>query len=276
MAKFTDIQKKKIARLLELSRKENSALIIEFLELQEKFEESVEKLMPLYERFDEVEKQLRKDLKLEAGKDYPTEEQVLKYIKKSIAELPKPKDANEKKVIDEVTANLVKMIKQPKEAVIDYDYIKNSVLSSIELPKDGENGLDGSPDTAFDVRNKLELLENEERLRIEAIRDLREELDEIKKDIMAKPSGGGGVTNARISQAFKYILKTEQPSGDIDGANTDYTLTNPIRAIVSMSLNGEFIAQIPNYTISGNTISFSTALPAVYSGKDWEVTYISM
>lgn len=98
-----------------------------------------------------------------------------------------------------------------------------------------------------------------------------EDIEDLKKRPVGK---GGGVTNARIQQAFKYILKTEEPVGDIDGANDTYTLSQPIFAILSMSINGEVIAELPNYTISGKTFTFGTALPAVYSGKDFEVKYI--
>lgn len=98
-----------------------------------------------------------------------------------------------------------------------------------------------------------------------------EDIEELKK----RPTGSvqGGVTNMRIIQAMKTAVKTEEPVGDIDGVNTAYTVSQPIFAILSFSLNGEFIAQLPNYTVSGKTITFASALPAAYSGKDFEVTY---
>ena len=99
-----------------------------------------------------------------------------------------------------------------------------------------------------------------------------EEIEELKK--RPTGTGGGGVSNARIQQAFKYILKTEAPVGDINGVNTSYTVSQPIFAVLAISLNGETIAQLPNYTISGKTITFSSALPSVYSGKDFEIKYI--
>jgi exonuclease VII small subunit/ribosome-associated translation inhibitor RaiA len=98
-------------------------------------------------------------------------------------------------------------------------------------------------------------------------------LEKRLKSLETKPTSGG-VTNLRIQQAFKYILKTEQPVGDIDGVNTTYTVTQPIFAILAFSLNGETIAQLPNYTISGRTITFSSALPAAYSGKDFEIKFV--
>lgn len=106
---------------------------------------------------------------------------------------------------------------------------------------------------------------------MEDIEELEKEIKELKKRPITT---GGGVTNARIQQAFKYILKTEEPVGDIDGVNTTYTVSQPIFAVLAMSLNGEVIAELPNYTISGKTFTFSTALPAAYSGKDFEIKYV--
>lgn len=103
---------------------------------------------------------------------------------------------------------------------------------------------------------------------------ITEEMKELR-DATSKVRGTvGGVTNARIQQAFKYILKTETPVGDIDGNNLEYTVSQPIFAVLAFSLSGEVIPQIPNYTINGRKIVFSTALPADYSGSDFEVKYI--
>jgi hypothetical protein len=109
---------------------------------------------------------------------------------------------------------------------------------------------------------------------IEDIKELEKKMEELDTKIVTSNRGVGGVTNLRIQQAFKYILKTEEPVGLIDGINTTYTLSQPIFAILSMSLNGETIAQLPNYTISGKTFTFSTVLPSAYSGKDFECKYI--
>lgn len=107
------------------------------------------------------------------------------------------------------------------------------------------------------------------------IEELEKKIEELSDKIKNQPVGsGGGVTNARIAQAFKYILKTEAPVGAINGVNTSYTVTQPIFAVLAFSLNGEVIAEIPNYTVSGKTITFSTPLPAAYSGKDFEIKYV--
>jgi len=77
-----------------------------------------------------------------------------------------------------------------------------------------------------------------------------------------------------VAQAFKYIAHTEEPTGLIDGVNLTYTVLVDIWWIAGFTLNGENIAELPNYTFINKTITFSTALPAAYSGKDFEVKYI--
>lgn len=112
-----------------------------------------------------------------------------------------------------------------------------------------------------DILDRLDTIDEE-------MKRLRDEANKSRNTVF------GAVTNLRIRQAFKYILQTEEPTGAIDGNNTSYTVTKPIFAVLSFSINGEVITKLPNYTVTGRTITFSTALPAVYSGKDFEITYI--
>lgn len=107
---------------------------------------------------------------------------------------------------------------------------------------------------------------------------IQEQIDVLEKDIeelKKRPMGtGGGVSDMRIRQAFKYILHTEAPVGDIDGVNTSYTVANVPFAVIGLVLNGEHIAELPNYTVAGRTITFASPIPAAYSGKDFEIKYI--
>lgn len=151
----------------------------------------------------------------------------------------------------------------------------------IETIKDGQNGIDGrdgldaDPQIVADLVMGMfpEVIDKEQHEK--EMQELREEIKRLEEEIKRRPTQvTGGVTNARIQQAFKYILKTEAPTGDIDGVNTTYTVTSPIFAVLTFSLDNQVIEQLPNYTINGNTIEFSTALPAAYSGKDFEIKYI--
>jgi hypothetical protein len=154
----------------------------------------------------------------------------------------------------------------------DEEKITESIREALraELPnKIREDFLTTASTLVGVVKEGLEALEDDDRLSVDAINGLEERLRAAETK-----STGGGVTNARIQQAFKYILKTEAPSGAINGVNTDYTVTQPIFAVLSFTLNGETVAELPNYTIKNKTISFTQPIPAAYSGYDVEVKYI--
>ena len=108
------------------------------------------------------------------------------------------------------------------------------------------------------------------------ITPLKEEIEQLRKELKERPvmRGGGGVSAIGVRQAFKYIAHTEEPVGDIDGVNKAYTVKNDIFWIAGFTLNGEQVAELPNFTYAGRTITFATALPAAYSGKDFEIKYI--
>lgn len=127
--------------------------------------------------------------------------------------------------------------------------------------------------TPEQTRDKLESIKEEkEKLAIKAIGYLEERLKKLED----RPMGGrgGGTSAIGVAQAFKYIAHTEEPTGLINGSNVTYTVKNTIWWIAGFTLNGEQIAELPNFTYSGHTITFASALPAVYSGKDFEIKYI--
>jgi hypothetical protein len=143
--------------------------------------------------------------------------------------------------------------------------------------KDGINGQDGRPGMDADenkiiqeVLKKIDLPE----LEIEKIKGLKETLDRLETLGQQRRKGGGGTSALGIANAAKYFVKTEKPSGTINGVNKAFTVSKPIMAVLSFSLNGEFIAQLPNYTISNKTVTFSEAIPSAYATKDFEIVYI--
>ena len=83
----------------------------------------------------------------------------------------------------------------------------------------------------------------------------------------------GGYTDSNVRFALQRMVVTETPSGAINGSNTAYTVSRPIRAIFGFMLNGEAIPRA-DYTFTNRTITFTSALPAAYSGKDFEITFI--
>ncbi len=73
----------------------------------------------------------------------------------------------------------------------------------------GKDGKDGSPDDAFDTRNKLELLEGDERLKATAISGLDEEIKKVAEAIPAKGgTTGWGAHPLTIQQSGTTKAKT--------------------------------------------------------------------
>lgn len=158
-------------------------------------------------------------------------------------------------VRNDVSKELKKQIKEVRD-------LKKDIQQKLSEIKDGYtpvkgidyvDGLDGEPGKNAEV--------DEEKI----IQAVLERMPQAR---------GGGTSAIGIANAAKYFVKTEEPVGVIDGVNTNYTVSKTIFAVLSFSLNGEFIAQLPNYTISGKTVTFSTALPLAYSGKDFEIVYV--
>jgi hypothetical protein len=148
-------------------------------------------------------------------------------------------------------------------------------LRQIDEKMEGiRSGLDGKDGKDADETKII----NEVIKKIE-VPDLKEKLEPLKKEIeelKARPigRGGGGTSAMGVAWTFKHIAHTEEPTGAIDGVNKTYTVNNNIFWIAGFTLNGEQIAELPNFTYSGRTITFSTAIPAAYNGKDFEVKYI--
>ena len=135
----------------------------------------------------------------------------------------------------------------------DEKKILKKVLKKIKFPEQI------IPDSSEQLRNKLELLEGEERLDISAIEGLKEILEELK----SRPLGGGGGGFSYIAMK-QHIVDGETPSGAINGTNKVFTLAsapNPVNSL-KVYVNGQRMKSGgEDFTLSGVTITFVTALP---------------
>lgn len=141
--------------------------------------------------------------------------------------------------------------------------------------KDGVNGKDGKdadeqaifallleklPDftkflqTPEQIRDYLELLQGDERLKIEAIDNLREELDELKK----RPTGGvqGGIIG-------RNLIKNIDISSQLDGSTKTFNI-HSIWSIISVHASSSPWALRPtiDYTHTTNSITFTDQIDA--------------
>lgn len=120
----------------------------------------------------------------------------------------------------------------------DEAVIVDSVLEKIKLPEQKEIILD----TPQDIRNKLEVLQDGEKLAIEAIEGLRKELDALKKNNAPFLMGGGphylagsGITiSGNVLSATGGALSVLTATGTVDDSNTTFTFAStPTLVIVN-------------------------------------------
>ena len=150
----------------------------------------------------------------------------------------------------------------------------------------GENGKDGSPDTAEDIRNKLETLEGDERLSASAIKDLDKKFKDIENFVNNyRPRNGGGSGGVEVHSngvkvgsgaALNFIggivtntdghvtnvtiqgSGRETPVGTVDGSNRVFTVSNtPVFIVTDGLVRIEGI----HYTYSAGTITMDELLP---------------
>ena len=146
------------------------------------------------------------------------------------------------------------------------------------LPKDGEDGQSivgpagkdadikelekNLPQFGIAFRDGLELLPNGEKMKIDAIEDLREELEKIRqiKGTLGRAMGPSVIT----PRPLWGITASSNPSfsGSINGTNKDFTLPEaPTKNGLALFLNGVRMREgsSNDFTLSGKTVSFLNA-----------------
>jgi hypothetical protein len=151
-------------------------------------------------------------------------------------------------------------IKDGKDA--DEEKIIKNVLSRIELPKQ-----ENQSDTAEMIRNKLELLQGEEKLDLKAIRGLEEKLEEIKE--MKGKLGRAVGPSVIVPRPLVNISTDSTPAitGAVNGTNKDFKLPKtPAKDrggnhAICVFLNGVRLREGSDndFTIAGKTLTFNDA-----------------
>ena len=161
----------------------------------------------LYELIDIVENvsKIKNVVKGEKG-DNPTKDEIIKLIKPLI---PNPIKGDSYILTEQDKQQIASTIKVPIvekviETIIEKQPIVTNEIKEVAIA-----------DTPEMIVSKLESLEEGERLKIEAIEDLREELDKLKKEVKTKGGvvyAGGGLrrktTSYDLSSKLNGVLKT--------------------------------------------------------------------
>lgn len=189
----------------------------------------------------------------------------------SLGEIKEEVQAELAKIGEQVTARLneVKDGKPGKDANVDEVVAKASSIAVQEVTaliptteavlKEVETNL---PQLGLPIRDALELLPDGEKLKIEAIQDLREKLDELERKIISTgktiyvPTGGGGGGRT----VYVYDL-----SNQLDGVTKTFSLPAfwRIIGIQSSSFPGAFRPTTDYTSDSGaSTITFTSEINA--------------
>ena len=106
------------------------------------------------------------------------------------------------------------------------------------------------------IRDALEILPEDEKLKIEAIENLRKELDDLKKRPISV--GGGGFNYGALDL---HIIDDETPTGTPNGALTTFTINHAPSPVSSLKVyvDGQRKKLTTDYTFSGTTITFLSA-----------------
>ena len=114
-----------------------------------------------------------------------------------------------------------------------------------------KNGKDGSPDTPAQIANKLEELKGDARLRIEAIKDLKEKLEALEQRPLGR-RGGGGVGKLALEAHF---VDEEVPVDSGDHLNfTIAAKPNPASSF-KLYRNGAKQTLDEDYTLTGRALA---------------------
>jgi len=154
---------------------------------------------------------------------------MMSQMEDKMNEVEDGKDADEQKIIDELTKIIPK---------------KEDILNEVEkdLPKLGEP-----------IRDSLELIEGEEnKLKIEAIGYLKQKLDKLEKLINSKISLGGGGGGLSVSALNLHLIDNEI----VSGSGTTFTLANtPIPSSVKVYALGQRLKLTTDYSLVGRVIT---------------------
>jgi hypothetical protein len=129
----------------------------------------------------------------------------------------------------------------------DPEQVITEVLERIQLPEAKETLLD----TPEDIRNKLELLQDEERLDVSAIKGIAERFGKLEDRV-------GKLGNTAVVAAGRGAVKAYDLSASLDGVTTTFALPAFWRVIsVDLSSFPNTLRPTVDYTTNGSTMQIT-------------------
>lgn len=167
--------------------------------------------------------------------------------KKVMTLIPK---VNEEKVVTEVLRRIpkpktktdIKIIQDKEKVVVDPLAIIDQIMS---LPED-----------------KLEKL----KFKQSQISGLEQTIKAFRNQLARGYLHGGG--------AGAVTVYSDTPSGAINGSNVTYTLSRTPKSILTLTINGQYLHPVADFSVTGNTITLTSPLDSSLSGKSFTCVYV--
>lgn len=217
--------KERLQRMVSVGSRGDAGILAELNTIFDRLEQIQTEV---FYKFNQVLQTVEETKKMQGpeGKT-PTEEKLLSLIRPLI---PQVKDGKDYILTDTDRSAIAGLIKVPVvEKTIEIQKVEviHETPQITEVVK--EVALKDSPQ---EIRNKLESIEDEEeKLKISAVRDLTEKLEDIDRRIKQGKGllfGGGGGSSSSSSSGGGYIEAT----GTVDGSNLDFTFASEPAIIV--------------------------------------------
>lgn len=237
---------------------------------------------------------------------------INKETKDTLNLIVKQVNAEHDRILEEVknetTTTQQNLTKELKLALDEVNSLKEEILA-LE-PKNGENGLDADeekvtqmvleklpkptdPETGESIVDKINALNTEPENQIDAkhIKNLPKFIDRVigggvrllanLLDVsITDPQNGEVLTYDSSLDRWKNGTNSgsmathyaETPNEAINGSRTAFTVDHSITFIIGIYLNGQFIHP-DQYSYTGTTITFNSALPEEFASSSFTVVY---
>jgi len=215
------------------------------------------KLLTAEEKLDELNKIYKETISRIEDDNQATLSNVKKWVFGKVAELFIKSKVNDK--VNEIDAKLKEiggkewpdtdlLAKQASDLAV------STVLSQLPPKDDLKEEISKAGDL---IASTLEAQPEDKKLEIEAIKDLRKELDELRA-MKGRTFGGGGLSKSALELHF---VDAETPAEVPNGVITDFTtvyIPSPT-ASLKVFADGQRLKLTTDYTFSGKIVSFITA-----------------
>ena len=212
-------------------------------------------------------KQAKQEMNLKTEEVQAMCDNIMSEVKRSDGEFSKMKKDVMATCMTEVNSMLDKVEQKMSEVKDGEDADENLVIQSVldkitpeieaKIPTT-EDILNKLPELGLRVRDSLELLPEGEKLKIEAIEKLREELDDIRKLVAGRTTVVGG-----IGGTGGHTVKLYDLSSQLDGVTKTFSLPTFWRIVlVTGSSFPNALRPDTDYTVDGSamTITFTSQI----------------